>query len=347
MGGLRKWLPWSKRLQQPIEILFVLLPDTLLLDWAGPAEAFRMANASYVSRAEQPRFVLRFMGPRSSAVSSVGALISGLEPLPASLPAGSWVVLSGSPSVPAHASAAANKETVKWLARVRPGNNDTRLITICSGAVLAARAGLLKDRSATTHHQHLDELSEVESQCRVVSNRVFVNDGSIWSSAGVTTGVDLALHLIALECGPTLAARIAQTMVLGVRRSGNDPQLSPLLAHRNHLHPAVHRVQDAVSEQPTRDWTLERMAQVAHTSSRHLTRLFIEQTGATPLQYLRTVRVALAEMSLRAGHSVTRAAELAGFRSDTQLRRAWRGLGQHATPSAIIRQASMTATASR
>jgi AraC-like DNA-binding protein len=82
------------------------------------------------------------------------------------------------------------------------------------------------------------------------------------------------------------------------------------------------------------------MAQVAHTSSRHLTRLFIEQTGATPLQYLRTVRVALAEMSLRAGHSVTRAAELAGFRSDTQLRRAWRGLGQRATPSAIIRQAA-------
>jgi transcriptional regulator GlxA family with amidase domain len=135
-----------------------------------------------------------------------------------------------------------------------------------------------------------------------------------------------------------LAARIAETMVLGVRRGANDPQISPLLAHRNHLHPAVHRVQDAVSEQPTRHWTLERMAEVAHTSSRHLTRLFIEHTGATPLQYLRIVRVALAEMSLRAGHSVTRAAELAGFRSDTQLRRAWHGLGQRATPSSIMRR---------
>jgi transcriptional regulator GlxA family with amidase domain len=127
-------------------------------------------------------------------------------------------------------------------------------------------------------------------------------------------------------------------MVLGVRRGAHDPQLSPLLAHRNHLHPAVHRVQDAVSERSTANWTLTRMAKVAHTSGRHLTRLFLEQTGATPLQYLRTVRLAIAEMSLRAGHSVTRAAELAGFRSDTQLRRAWRGLGHPGTPSGMIRQ---------
>lgn len=322
------------------EILFVILPDTLLLDWAGPAEAFRMENQSYVARGEQAPFVLRFMGSRSAARSSVGALIAGLEPLPTSLPPGCWVVLSGSPSVPIFASASATKDLVKWLACARPGENGTRLITICSGAVLAARAGLLKDKSATTHHQHLDELAGIEAHCKVVRNRVFVNDGAIWSSAGVTTGIDLALHLIALECGPALAARIAETMVLGVRRSTNDPQISPLLAHRNHLHPAVHRVQDAVSEQPTRHWTLESMAEVAHTSSRHLTRLFIEHTGATPLQYLRTVRVALAEMSLRAGHSVTRAAELAGFRSDTQLRRAWHGLGQRATPSAIMRRAS-------
>ncbi len=323
----------------PTDVLFIVLPDTLLLDWAGPAEAFRIANQIATLRKEPPRFRLRFAGPRREAPSSVGALIGGLEPLPASLPARCWVVLSGTPTVPLHADAGATKETVKWLARVRPGDQDRRLVAICSGAVLAARAGLLKDRAATTHHQHLEELGEVDADCKVVTNRVFVNDGSIWSSAGITAGVDLAVHLIGLECGPTVAARVAETMVLSVRRSTNDPQISPLLAHRNHLHPAVHRVQDAVSEAPTRDWTLERMAQIAHTSSRHLTRLFVEHTGATPLQYLRTVRLALAEMSLRAGHSVTRAAELAGFRSDTQLRRAWRGLGQHGTPSAISRAA--------
>lgn len=336
------YVRWSTRLRQSaaIDVLLVILPDTLLLDWAGPAEAIRIANQVAELRGEQPRFQLRFAGPRSEARSSVGALIGNLEPLPTSLPDGSWVVLSGSPTISLHADASAEKAIVKWLTRVRPGDRDIRLITICSGAVLAARAGLLKGRSATTHHQHLEELGSIGSDCKVVSNRVFVNDGPVWSSAGITAGIDLALHLIGLECGPTVAARVAETMVLGVRRSTNDPQISPLLAHRNHLHPAVHRVQDAVSEAPTRDWTLERMARVAHTSSRHLTRLFIEHTGATPLQYLRAVRLALAEMSLRAGHSVTRAAELAGFRSDTQLRRAWRDLGQHGTPSTVSRAAA-------
>lgn len=324
----------------PIEVLFVILPETLLLDWAGPAEAFRMANRSCAVRGRKEPFVLRFVGPRAAAVSSVGAAISAIEPLPEHLPPHSWVVLSGSPSVSIHADRSAMKDTIRWLARARPGENGTRLVTICSGAILAARAGLLKHRSATTHHQHLHDLAEADAHCNVVSNRVFVSDGAVWSSAGVTTGIDLALHLIALECGPALAAQIAQMLVLGVRRHANDPQISPLLAHRDHLHPAVHRVQDAVGEHPTRRWTLERMAQVAHTSSRHLTRLFIEHTGLTPLQYLRSVRVALAEMSLRAGHSVTRAAELSGFRSDTQLRRAWRGLGRSATPSALIRRSA-------
>jgi transcriptional regulator GlxA family with amidase domain len=323
----------------PIEVLFVLMPDSLLLDWAGPAEAFRLANCGRVARGQSAMFKLRFIGPREKAKGSVGATIADIEPLPEQLPAGSWVVLCGSPSVPVYSCPIATRETIQWLAKARPGHNGTRLITICSGAVLAARAGLLRERAATTHHQHLDELATTEKTCKVVSNRVFVNDGAIWSSAGVTTGIDLALHLIALECDPALAAQIAQIMVLGVRRGTNDPQISPLLAHRTHLHPAVHRVQDAVSEAPTRQWTLARMAQIAHTSSRHLTRLFIEHTGATPLQYLRTVRLALAEMSLRAGHSVTRAAELAGFRSDTQLRRAWHGLGQEGTPSALLRRA--------
>jgi transcriptional regulator GlxA family with amidase domain len=324
----------------PIDVLFVILPDTLLLDWAGPAEAFRIANQLLILSGAKPHFNLRFAGPRTEAPSSVGAVIARLEPLPSTLAPKSWVVLSGSPSLPMHADVKASKEIVTWLARVRPGDADTRLVTICSGAVVAARAGLLKKRSATTHHQHLEELSTMARDCNVVGNRVFVNDGNVWSSAGITAGIDLALHLIGLECGPTIAARVAETMVLSIRRSTNDPQISPLLAHRNHLHAAVHRVQDAVSEAPTRAWTLESMARVAHTSSRHLTRLFVEHTGATPLQYLRTVRLALAERSLRAGHSVTRAAEIAGFRSDTQLRRAWRGLGQRGTPSAVTREAA-------
>jgi transcriptional regulator GlxA family with amidase domain len=143
--------------------------------------------------------------------------------------------------------------------------------------------------------------------------------------------------MISNVCGPAIAARVAQTMVVGVRRGAHDPELSPLLAHRSHLHPAIHRVQDAVSERPTLKWSVARMAQVSHTSTRHLTRMFLEHTGVTPLQYLRNIRLHVAEISLRSGHNVTRAAELAGFRSDTQLRRAWRDLGKTGTPSQTTR----------
>ena len=160
---------------------------------------------------------------------------------------------------------------------------------------------LLAGRRATTHHHHLDELRRVEPRCEVVANRVFVIDPPLYSSAGVTTGIDLMLHRIADICGEALAAQVAQTMVVALRRGPQDPELSPFLAYRNHLHPALHRVQDAVSEAPQDDWSVPRMAQVAHTSSRHLTRLFVEHAGVAPLAYLRRLRLATAQLALALG----------------------------------------------
>jgi len=155
----------------------------------------------------------------------------------------------------------------------------------------------------------------------------------VYSSAGVTTGIDLMLHRIGQTCGEAVAAQVAQTMVVALRRGPQDPELSPFLAYRNHLHPALHRVQDAVSSQPAQDWHLARMAQVACTSPRHLTRLFMLHAGIAPLQYLRRIRLAVAQTALQSGRNVTQAAALAGFGSDTQLRRAWHQLGESGTPS--------------
>jgi transcriptional regulator GlxA family with amidase domain len=282
---------------------------------------------------------VRFVGPRNAAKSSVKADIANLEQLPKQLATPTWIVLSGATSDSTAADPVAIRATVAWLRKLKPAKDVLHVITICSGALLAAQAGLLQQYEATTHHEHLNDLAKVAPTCRVVSNRVFVKDGPIYSSAGVTTGIDLALHLISDVCGAAIAARVAQTMVVGWRRGAHDPELSPLLEHRAHLHPAIHRVQDAVSERPTLDWSVARMARVSHTSTRHLTRVFLEHTGVTPLQYLRSIRLHLAELSLRAGHSVTRAAEIAGFRSDTQLRRAWHDLGKTGTPSRTVRTA--------
>ncbi|MFM9429001.1 transcriptional regulator GlxA family with amidase domain [Variovorax sp. GrIS 2.14] len=114
----------------------------------------------------------------------------------------------------------------------------------------------------------------------MIGNRVFVLDPLVYRSAGVTTGIDLMLQLIADACGEPPVAKVAQTMVVALRRGPNDPELSPFLAYRNHLHAALHRVQDAVSEQPHDDWNVARMAEVAHTSARHLTRLLWRMPGS-------------------------------------------------------------------
>jgi transcriptional regulator GlxA family with amidase domain len=317
----------------PIPLLFVLLPGSLILDWAGPAEAFRIANQVLEGNRQAARFELHFVGPHASPASSVGIRLAQVEPLPAHLPARSWLVLVGMAGARIDLGQPGVAETVEWLRGFAPGQGGLRLVTICAGALLAAHAGLLNGRRATTHHHHLDELRSVATGCDVVANRVFVLDDPVASSAGVTTGIDLALHLIAQECGAALASQVAQIMVVALRRGPQDPELSPFLAYRDHMHPALHKVQDAVSADPKLDWNVPRMADVGHTSPRHLTRLFMDHAGAAPLEYLRRIRLAVAQAALHSGRSVTQAAEIAGFSSDTQLRRTWRQFGVDGRPS--------------
>jgi transcriptional regulator GlxA family with amidase domain len=215
----------------------------------------------------------------------------------------------------------------QWLARVvAPALDEAetphRLLTVCSGALLAADAGLLANRAVTTHHELLEELCALAPAARVQRNRVFVEDGCFASSAGITAGIDLALHLIAQELGDALASAVAQVMVVFHRRAGDDPERSPLLAGRSHLHPAVHAVQNAVLDAPAEDWSLERMAALAHVTPRHLTRLFKAHAGLTPREHVEQVRVTLAREAKAAGLHTKAALEVAGFRSDRQWRRA-------------------------
>lgn len=332
MAARKAPVPGAAAAGAALDVFFLLLPDALILDWAGPAEALRIANQRLCARGDAPRFRLRFIGPQAQMPTSVGAQVAGVEPLPAALPASCWLVLVGMPGDGFDAERPATRAAIRWLAGLQPGDG-RRLVTVCAGALLAAHAGLLRGRRATTHHQHLDDLRAVAGGCDVVANRVFVIDGPVASSAGITTGIDLALHLVAQECGPAIASEVAQTMVVALRRGPTDPELSPFLAYRNHIHPVLHRVQDAVGAEPQQPWSVPRMAEVGHTSPRHLTRLFLEQAGIAPLQYLRRIRLSVAQAALASGRNVTQAADVAGFSSDTQLRRAWAQFGLDGTPS--------------
>ena len=312
----------------PIDVLFVVSPHSLLLDIAGPAEAFRLANLHRAMRGLPPRFRLRFAGPSPTLRTSVGLALADLEPLPACLDAPTWVVLVGQPNVHVDQVTPAITATAQWLSRtlhqqLLAADPAHRLVTVCSGALLAARAGLLGKRRCTTHHELIDALRVLAREAQVVDNRVFVVDGPVASSAGVTAGIDLALHLIAGECGEALAASIAKDMVVYLRRSSRDPELSPFLGHRRHTHAAVHKVQDAISAEPERDWDMAALAAVGHVTERHLLRLFLDHAGASPMQCLQAIRLERARQSLEHGASVTNAAEVSGFRSSLNLRRAW------------------------
>ena len=320
----------------PIDVYFVLPRGSLILDWAGPAEALRIANIEVTDSGAQrdAPFRLHFTGPSAASESSVGATIAGLMPLPERLAAPAWVVVVGKTGTgKRRADLAEDRAVTQWLARVRPGREGLRLVTVCSGALLAAAAGLLDGRRVTTHHLDLEYLQEQVPAAQVVPDRVFVHDGDLWSSAGVTAGIDLALHLVSDHCGAVVAARVAQRMAVALRRGPDDPALSPFLSHRQHLNARLHGVQDAVSRAPHEDWTAQRMASVARTTPRSLNRLFASHAGTTPLAYVRGIRLALARSALEAGSSVARAAEAAGFSSDLQLRRAWRAVGSPGAPS--------------
>lgn len=314
-----------------IDVLIVVPPRSLLLDVAGPAEAFRLANQQLERQGEAARFRLRFAGPRDDATTSVGLQLAQLEPLPKTLPHPTWLLLVGQSSDTLRAPDAASRATIAWLQRdMRPlltaADTPHRLLTVCAGTLMAARAGLLDRQRCTTHHDYLAMLRELAPAAEVIDNRVFVVDGPVASSAGVTAGIDLALHLIAQTCGDAVAAAVAKTMVVYLRRTPQDPELSPLLAHRHHLHPALHRAQDAVCERPEADWTLDALADAAHVTSRHLLRLFAEHATVSPMVYVEKIRLERARQALQRGASVTQAAALSGFSSDLQLRRAW---GRH------------------
>jgi len=299
------------------DIYIVVAPGTMLLDLAGTAETFRIARQLGAS------YRLHVIGPAPRSQCSIGLDLCGIEPLPRRLPAGATLLVPGAADSASDYETRESKRTAEWMARVVQATH--RLCTVCSGVFLAARSGLLRGRTCTTHHMLTARLAREHPDITVVENRIFVQDGLVFTSAGATTGVDLVLHLIAEDHGPELALNVARMLVIYFRRSGADLQLSPWVLHRNHIHPALHRVQDAVIRHPARSWTLPQLAHEACTSPRHLARLFHEHAGITPMAYVRKVRMAAAKEIVQGSqHQLGRVAEMVGFSSEEQLRRTWR-----------------------
>lgn len=299
----------------PQTVWFLMLPDVLTLDVVGPAETLRLAG---------DHFALRYIGPQEKILSSTGMIIAGIEPLPDALPADSLLVVPGVADSRSGFASLQADETRRWLRDLQPELTAQRLtlICVCSGALLAAQAGLLNGVQCTTHHEVLPRLRAAAPAALARENRVFIDDGNIWTSAGITAGIDLALHLINRLCGAQTALEVAREMVVWFRRSGDDPQLSPWLRYRNHMHPAIHRAQDAMIAHPEHPWSLEGLALRVHVSSRHLARLFRQHLGISVREYHEQLRLGIARQRQQQGEGVEKAALAAGFSSARQLRRA-------------------------
>ncbi|WP_137129698.1 helix-turn-helix domain-containing protein [Rhizobium sp. FY34] len=302
-----------------IPVFMVVPPHALLLDIAGPMEVLRYANQAQT----QARFELHYLGAAQRQTTSIGLALDGLEPLPESLPPGSMVVVSGSISAPPDAGVEKERRVLsRWLSSAV--TSDTMLVTICSGALLAGAAGLLEGHACTSHSDCLADLRKLAPTAQVLENRLYVEDRQRFSSAGISTGVDLMLHIVARLTTPQAALSAARKMVVYLRRSGHDPQISPWLSGRNHIHPAIHRVQDAIMDDPAADWSVERLADIACLSGRHLSRLFREHSGLSLIDYINLIRVTLArDIISQSRLDLENVAARTGFASARHLRRIW------------------------
>ncbi|MGQ5523682.1 GlxA family transcriptional regulator [Chitinimonas sp. PSY-7] len=297
-------------------VYFILLPDFLLLDLAGPAEALRIAQRYGADLS------LHYAGPLALPLCSLNLTLQITATLPDTLPSDAWLIIPGFHCPLTNEYNVSSQQLITWLKRIwRP---DIRVVSICSAALLTGAAGLLDGHTCTIHHTLTARLRQVAPNAHVEGDRIFVIDGNIATSAGLTTTVDLTLELISRQFGPKIAMAVARDMVIWHRRDGETPQLSPFQTYREHMHPAVHRVQDAIAAEPAGSWSLNALAAVACVSTRHLARLFKQHIGISPLDYRQRMQLAHIEPLLQQkGYSLEQIAEIGGFGSARELRRIW------------------------
>jgi transcriptional regulator GlxA family with amidase domain len=196
-----------------------------------------------------------------------------------------------------------------------------RLVSICTGSFALAAAGVLSGRRATTHWRVADRLARAHPDVRVEPDALFVEDEGVFTSAGVSAGMDLALALVEQDYGPDLARTVARNLVMFMQRPGGQSQFSAPLQVRRPRTPALREVVDLVSAQPALDHSARTLAARVGVSSRHLARLFASELDTTPARYVEQVRLDHAKALLDAGHGVAQTAKQAGFGSSETMRR--------------------------
>jgi transcriptional regulator GlxA family with amidase domain len=301
-------------------IVFAVFPELQSLDAVGPLEVFAGANTWLRQAARAPEYATRIVARGGRALDSS----SGIRLVPhASLErvtgAIDTLIVPGGRGV--HA-ATRDRAFLRGVARLCARTR--RVVSVCTGAFVLAELGLLDGRKATTHWASCARLQESYPAVRVETDPIFVRDGHVYTSAGVTAGIDLALALVEEDLGREASLAIARGLVLFLRRPGNQAQFSAQLAQQTADREPLREVQRFIAEHPGDDLSADVLARRAHMSVRHFARCFHAQVGKTPARYVEDVRIEAARRRLTESQDgVDSIAALCGFGTSESLRRAF------------------------
>jgi transcriptional regulator GlxA family with amidase domain len=302
-------------------------PDFQLLDAAGPISVFEIA--SRLAGVDQTIKTIAITPGSVRSSSGIELLARGTRPSAAI----TTLIVVGGAGVNAAAHCASTLSFVRGLAK-----RGVRVASVCSGAFVLAEAGLLDGRRATTHWQRTRQFLSQYPKVKLEPDHIFVRDGNIWSSAGISAGIDLALAMVMEDFGDDIAQQTARQLVLYHRRSGGQSQFSSLLE----LKAPTGRFGALLGwarEHLDRPLTVEALAEQAGMSTRHFARAFIAETGSTPSKAIERLRIEVARQRVQSSsEAIERVAETTGFRDPERMRRAFiRAFGQ---PPQSLRRAA-------
>jgi transcriptional regulator GlxA family with amidase domain len=303
------------------QIAILAFPGVQSLDITGPLEVFAGAQT--------------LIEAAGDALSGYDVLILSRDGAPLRTSSGLTIVPHGSfADTPSRLDtlivaggygsreASADQATIEWVAHT--SSCARRTASVCTGAFVLARAGLLNGRRATTHWAAAEELARLHPAVRVDPKPIFLRDGDMWTSAGVTAGMDLALALVEEDVDRDTALTIARHLVLFLRRPGNQSQFSATLAAQEPSKESLRDIRRHIVENLSSDLSVEALAQHTHMSPRHFARSFRAQTGVTPARYVEGVRLEAARRALEdSAQPVAAIASACGFGTSETLRRSF------------------------
>jgi len=300
----------------PARVVFVIFDRVQPLDVAGPHEVF--AGAGRLVRGGG--YQLTVAAPVGGAVRAESglALVAdvSLADLARSRAPVDTLLVAGGDGVHDFRSDPANLDVLRRLAR-----RSRRVTSVCTGAFALASAGLLDGRRATTHWARAPRLAVEFPAVTVDSRALHVRDGHVWTSAGVTAGIDLALALVEEDHGPAVARHIARWLVVFLRRPGDQGQFAGILAAEPSGPEVIRAVCRHIQEHPGADLSIAALASRAAMSTRHFERVFTRESGTTPGRHVETVRLAAARAELESGLDIAGVARRCGFGTAETMRR--------------------------